>query len=533
MKKTIAFFLSLAVALEAGAASELTFDYHADGSCTIVAAACDGDAVVPETVSHEGTTYRVTAIGADAFACRMTSLTLPNSITAIGENAFRRCNYLERVIVESVESWLAIDFANEYSSPLCGFRPLYVGDSELTDLKVPSGISVLKPYSLWNCSSLRSADLGGVAEIGAHAFDGCESLESVTFGDNLRFVGDWAFNICCELKAAKLPDSVESLGEGTFYGCSLLNEVELPSGLKEIPARCFAGCITLETLDFLPPTVESIGDYAFYFCTSLRTARFSESVGSFGEYLFYDCESLESAEIPRSGALLGEFMFANCFELKSVTLPDNISSLPQGLFLECHSLTTVDLPSTITDISDYAFGDCFSLRYIAFPDGLRYIGNRAMYGCRSITRLEFPSNMDRIGTEAFYVCPGLSEIHVHSVAPFAISFFTFDWQADREALVYVPAVSLPLYKDDKFGWANFDNLVGLEAYNPDTQLEIRWGNASMSRAVAFGSEVTLTVGLPDGSLPSKVTFNGEALAVADDGTVTTPPVTGTSQLVIE
>lgn len=534
MKHLYIILLCMTAVFGAGAANGLTYEFNSDGSCTLVSADCEGAVIVPASVVHDGTAYTVTAIGAGAFTdSRLTSLTLPATVVSIGEDAFRRCNYLERVSVPSVDAWLGITFANEYASPLSGYHPLYIGEAPLTDLVLPDGVTSLKPYSFFNCSSLERVDLGGVTEIGAHAFDGCESLSSVTLTAGLRTIGDWAFNICRELPQISIPAGVEYLGQGAFYGCSSLADISLPEGVQVIPALCFAGCISLDTLDFLPASVIGVGDYAFYFCTGLRTARFLESVRYFGDYLFYDCESLESASIPCGGAQLGEFMFADCYALKSVSLPDAITAIPQGFFFECHSLESVEIPQTVVDIADYAFGDCHTLRYISFPQGLRHIGSRAMYGCWTLTRLEFPASMEQIDAEAFYVCSGLKQIHVHSVNPFNISFFSFDWQADREAQVYVPAVSLELYRNDSFRWANFDHLIGLEEYNPDTMLDIRWGDAAVTRTVAYGAEITMSVLRSDGSNPSGVSFNGTPLAVTPDGTVTTPPVTGPSTLIID
>lgn len=533
MKHFYTTFMWLALTAEAFAAS-LTYDFHDDLTCTLMRADASGDVVLPAVVSRDGVDYTLTTIGAEAFMdSRVTSVSLPATITAAGEDAFRRCDYMTRVVVPSVEAWLGITFANEYASPLAGYHPLYIGDEPLTRLTVPAGEAVLKPYAFFNCSSLQTADLSGVTSIGEHCFDGCENLSSVVLAPGLQYVGDWAFNICRELTSIDLPAGVTYLGQGTFYGCSELSSIKLPDDIQVIPALCFAGCLSIGTLDFVPASVIGVGDYAFYFCTGLQTAHFSESVRMYGDFVFYDCESLRSVSMPCAGASLGEFMFADCYSLTSVELPAGIKSIPRGLFFECNSLESVELPPTLELIDEYAFGDCHSLKYIAFPQGLRQIGDRAFYGCWTVRRLEFPASMESIGAETFYLCYAIEQIHVRSVTPFNISFFSFDWQADRQAQVFVPAASLELYRSDTYGWANFDNLVGLEEYNPDTVLSISWGDAAVSRPVAYGTRLTLTVARIDGSRPARVTFNGQSLDVAADNTVTTPVITAASSLVIE
>ena len=74
-----------------------------------------GEVVIPESVTHEGTAYRVTSIGYQAFCyCSgLTSVTIPNSVTSIGINAFSYCKDLTSVTIgNGVESIGQLAFAN-------------------------------------------------------------------------------------------------------------------------------------------------------------------------------------------------------------------------------------------------------------------------------------------------------------------------------------------------------------------------------------------------------------------------------------
>ena len=198
MKYLCTAIVCLALAAETSAES-LRYDFHDDRTCTLVAADCEGDVTLPPVVSRDGVDYTLTAIGAGAFTgSRVTSVSLPATITSVGEDAFRRCDCMTRVEVPTVEAWLGITFANEYASPLAGCHPLYVGGRPLTSLTLPAGTGTLKPYALYDCSSLENADLSGLKEIGDHALDGCENLRSVKLGSGLRVIGAWAFNICSQ-----------------------------------------------------------------------------------------------------------------------------------------------------------------------------------------------------------------------------------------------------------------------------------------------------------------------------------------------
>lgn len=512
----------------------LTCEFHDDGTCTLIHTDCEGDVVLPEYFVLEGKEYHLTSIGPEAFIdSKITGITIPASVRTIGEDAFRRCYRLEKVSAESLRGWTEIEFANEYASPLNGYHPLYIEGDLLTDLVMPEGITETREYSFFNCSSLESADLSGLKSIAPHSFDGCENLRQITISEGLTEIGDFSFNICNSLEAISLPESICSLGQGTFYGCSSLADIYMPESIEVIPALCFAGCHSIETLDFLPKSIYGIGDYAFHFCHGLTSAQLPGRTALLGDYVFNECESLTRAEIPCSGATLGEFIFANCTSLENVTLPEGIEFIPYGMFYECRSLLTVKIPSTVEDIREYAFADCVSMRYISFPESLKHIGERAMFGCGKVSSLEFPEGMEQIDAEAFVQCHDLKQIHVHSIEPFSISYFSFDWKADREADVYVPESSLQLYREDTYGWGNFDNLIGLAEYNPDTYVEIRWGNVRVGRAVGYGKTLTLNVANSDGSIPERVTFNRTELVPDETGIIVTPPVTGPAVLVIE
>ncbi|MDE6633867.1 MAG: leucine-rich repeat domain-containing protein, partial [Bacteroidaceae bacterium] len=61
-----------------------------------------GNIVIPENVSYEGVTYRVTAIdfGAFTYSYNLTSISIPNSVIEVGDFAFADCG-LERIFVDA------------------------------------------------------------------------------------------------------------------------------------------------------------------------------------------------------------------------------------------------------------------------------------------------------------------------------------------------------------------------------------------------------------------------------------------------
>ena len=155
-----------------------SFDYQSDYS---------GNVTIPETVTHNGTEYRVTAIGGHAFyRCRgLTSVTIPESVTAIGDGAFYGCTNLRR-------------FEGKWAS----------SDQRYLIMEEKSGsdtIKVLHSFASGGLSSYTIPD--SITHIGEYAFGG-STLYSITIPDNVKTIGEYAFSGCTNLRTITSLDSI-------------------------------------------------------------------------------------------------------------------------------------------------------------------------------------------------------------------------------------------------------------------------------------------------------------------------------------
>ena len=281
-----------------------------------------GEVIIPETVTHNGTTYSVTSIGAYAFrgCSSLTSITIPNSVTSIGDNAFEYC-------------------------------------SSLTSVAIPNSVtSIGGMHAFAYCSSLTSVTIpNSVTSIGSYAFESCSSLTSIIIPNSVTSIGAWAFAECSSLTSVTIPNSVTSIGSYAFFRCYTLTSITIPNSVTSIEGSTFSGCSSLTSVA-IPNSVTSIGMHAFSYCDSLTSITIPEGVTSIGIYAFYNCSSLTTPVYN-----------AHCFAYMPTSfkgayvIPEGIKQIAGGAFADCSSLTSITIPNSVTSIGIQAFRYCSSL----------------------------------------------------------------------------------------------------------------------------------------------------------------------------
>ncbi|ELI6453895.1 leucine-rich repeat domain-containing protein [Flavobacterium psychrophilum] len=171
-----------------------------------------GVAEIPETIAYNSENYAVTAIGTGAFhSSRLTSVTIPNSVTTIGRSAFYNC-------------------------------------TRLISISIPNSVTHIEDST----------------------FSYCSGLISITIPNSVDGIGNAAFSYCTGLRSITIPNSMTSIGNGTFSHCSSLTSVIIPNSVTSIGYAAFSYCSRLASV-IIPNSVTSIREYAFSDCTSLAS----------------------------------------------------------------------------------------------------------------------------------------------------------------------------------------------------------------------------------------------------------------------
>lgn len=146
------------------------------------ASAYVGDIVIPSIVVYNDNTYSVTSIGDNAFYnCRsLTSINIPNSVTSIGYGAFAGCSSLTKAEFASIESICKMKFGIFDSNPLCYAHHLHIDGKEVTDLTIPNSVTSIGERAFSGCNSLTSITIpNSVMSIDVTAFKDCYNLQQI------------------------------------------------------------------------------------------------------------------------------------------------------------------------------------------------------------------------------------------------------------------------------------------------------------------------------------------------------------------
>lgn len=270
--------------------------------------------------------------------------------------------------------------------------------SECKSLKtVRTGARDISANAFANCGSLRNITIfEGTKEIGERAFANCERITEISLPSEISILGPSIFRNCKSLKNFSLGNGPTIIPEYMLAECDSVNSVVLPETITAIEMSAFEGCSQLA--DFILPTqLEIIGNSAFKNCSSITEIVFSSNLKSIQDNAF-ESSGLNTVDLSScTRCTIGKFVFEKCMNLENIVFPDNIEVIPAGSFYGCTNLTEVSIPQSIILIESSAFSHC-GLKAVHIPSSVKEVGSRCFSGISEVTGCE---GLEVIGDYAF------------------------------------------------------------------------------------------------------------------------------------
>lgn len=315
------------------------YKYTDDYGSYIIITYCDESAeevVIPSEI--EGSPVLEIDVGAFRFNENLKSVTIPDSVKYIEDQAFAYCTNLTNITFP--KELYSIGSDAFYDTPWLENKraedPLVIVSNIVVDGKLCSG--------------------------------------KVTIPDTVTNICEDAFRNCTDMTEVIISENVEQIYYGVFAGCTGLTEVTLPNSIFYIYYNAFAQCTNLETVN-IPKSVRFISGYAFEGTPWLENMRAKNPLVVVN-YTVIDGKTCEGeVEIPEDVRAISEYAFDGNNTMTSLTIPENTYDLDWNSLINCSQLKEVTIlnPNAYikrSGLSNYAEWDGEIGEYTYYYDGI-------------------------------------------------------------------------------------------------------------------------------------------------------------------
>ncbi len=340
-------------------------------------------------------------------------ITIPATVTTISDEVFDNCTALTDIYCEfTVKPSGWSDIWNDGCDAQVHWLSNRSGSLKLVMLSDGSG------YYVDGCDNTEANvvipdEYYGlpVTSISYAAFSGCNAIETLKIGANVKTIDPYAFNNCSSLKQIRIPETVVYVSDNLFNGCDALTDIwcEVTRRPSTWSSLWLNDCNAY--VHWVDVTDEQGLTYRLnYDCT---------------EYYVFDCAKSAT----------------------HITVPATYDGIPVtiigvGAFYSCTSLESITFEGEIELIRGQAFESCMKLTQITLPEGLKTISGKAFYNCTNLTQITIPETVTLIEANAFAKCVRLTDIYCQVASKPAK--WNDNWNAECDAEVHWLAEGITL-----------------------------------------------------------------------------------------
>lgn len=362
--------------------------------------------------------HSVTSIGDYAFhnCSGLASLTIPENLSTIGSNTFSGCNNIKEL------TWNAINLSTNGGIPTSNIEKVIIGSnvqtipnsfvrySKITSVLIPSSVTKIGEYAFANTDIVTARIPETVQYVGYGVYAYCTKMVKFFNATDLNY-NHWIYNSGCKYAISK--------GNGSGFGYSLILD---PNTSFEVDG------ITYEIFDITNRLVRIV---------DVDETKCAANI---------EIKQVRYHNVEFTPVLLGTAALAGNYTVKSFKFNRNVVTIPKYAFYSS-ALTKAEIPDDIKIIYSNAFENCKRMTEFVVGTGVNTIDQYVLAGCSALRRVELGPNVDNIYTNSFNGCNKIKSLRVRRATPPTAVTGVFNDLDKWSCTLYVPKGTVDTYKN--------------------------------------------------------------------------------------